>query len=79
MEEARDRRPLFAKYLQEMTDEMKDANRQPIAVYVIVHFEDGTYSRHSREAPGHCLSRGIGAFEIAKAELVQEVQRGVQG
>ncbi len=74
--EAKDQRPIFSEYLEEASKNIAGTEKQPVALYLHIHFEDGTFSREHRIHHGFDLVKAIGAFEVEKASLTSQILNG---
>jgi hypothetical protein len=66
----------YADALQGLADEIRQSDQEPEALFVHVHYKDGSISRYKLLTEGFILMSAIGALECAKTELANLVVRG---
>lgn len=71
--EATDQRPLFAQTAQQAADDILATPKQPVAIYIHIHYEDGGLVRLFRFNPGFNRLLALGALECEKANIIADI------
>ena len=74
--ETKQRREEYAALLERLAIEVRTTIRLPEALYIQMFWTDQSVTRAKISSDGFNLLRGIGAFECAKGELVNDVMTG---